>query len=125
MKNPHLVTQALLAVLLGLMIFDRFHPAVAPAPAAPAQPANSALAEATKAYRDNLGGTFSELARSVRLGHVTTKAQGVSSLAAGRQPLGDALNATFDARCDTDGTIKDPAGLAADLDAAAKAMGAK
>lgn len=129
MKNPHLVTQALMVVLIGAVCWMGYqvgHLSAPAAPGAPVQPSAPTRLEAEAVrYRAGLGGSFASLRSGVSLVQVTTKQQAMDELAKARKPLGDALNATFDARCDKDGTITDPAGLAADLGRAAKALGAK
>jgi hypothetical protein len=128
-KNPHLVTQILLFVLIGSVCWMGYQvghlAGGSAAPSGPVQPAASALETAAKEYHDGLGDAFLRLKAQVKAKGLVTKQQGVDYFAVHRKPLGDALNATFDAHCDKDGNITDPDGLAADLDRPARALGAK
>lgn len=127
MRNPDLVTQALLVVLILVVGWMAFHGGAAPQPAAPApaQQQTPPLAAAAKQHHDSEGATYALHADQVRRGQVTTKAQAAATLAGHSRPLGDALNAAYDRHSDKDGTITDAIGLEAELNQAAAAVGTR
>lgn len=125
MKNPDLVTQALLVVLILVVGWMAFHGGPANPATPAAQPPQSPLAAAARQHHDSEGATYALLADQVRRGQVTTKAQAAATLAGHAKPLGDALNAAYDRHSDKDGTITDAIGLEAELNQAAAAVGTR
>lgn len=123
MRNPDLVTQALLVVLILVVGWMAFHGGAAPQAAPQAQTQQSPLAAAAGQHHDSEGAAYADLASQVRRGIVNTKAKAVATLAGHARPLGDALNAAYDRHSDQDGRIIDAVGLEAELNQAAAAVG--
>lgn len=79
------------------------------------------LAGAADDYARTLPDAFAGLASRIRAGEIADKSAAFDFTKAHAQPLATAIDRAFAAHSDPDGRITDPAGLADEIDAAARA----